>query len=545
MAHTVRETERKYDGVRLPDPAAVPGVAAAQPGGVTALDALYHDTADGRLAADAVTLRRRTGGPDPGWHLKLPVGPDVRDEIRAPLADAVPPELAALVRSRVRGAALVPVMRLRTRREVTVLTDAAGTPLAELAYDEVRAERPDGARASWHEVEAELAPGAAPELLDALDTWLRAAGLTPGAYPSKLARALAATAAEHGAGPAPRNGREGRSKEGAGGGEALPDAQEPSRRKKSAREAGSGRKRAAGRGSGAPTAGDTVLAYLRKQVRAIVALDPAVRRELPDAVHRMRVATRRLRGVLRSYRRLLDRAATDPVVAELGWLAGELGIDRDREVLSARVGDGVAALPRELRAGPVRARVRAWSRPRRGAARRLTGVLDGHRYLTLLDTLDRLLADPPLRPAAARAPGKELPRALRKDFRRLSGRMRRALETPPGPERDRALHEARKAAKRFRYGAEAARPALGRTAARCVRRATALQEVLGEHHDTVVTRDALRDLADRAHAAGENAFPYGLLHGRQEALAAACEERLPRLWKKAKKKAPPGARKAA
>ncbi|TSB30477.1 CYTH domain-containing protein [Streptomyces benahoarensis] len=129
MARTVRETERKYDaadGVRLPDPAAVAGVAAAQPGGVTALDALYYDTEDRRLAADGLTLRRRTGGPDPGWHLKLPVRPDVRDEIRAPLADAVPPELAALVRSRVRGAALVPVMRLRTRREVTLLTDVTG-----------------------------------------------------------------------------------------------------------------------------------------------------------------------------------------------------------------------------------------------------------------------------------------------------------------------------------------------------------------------------------------------------------------------------------
>ncbi|MFF9481058.1 CHAD domain-containing protein [Streptomyces sp. NPDC014733] len=543
MARTVRETERKYDaadGVRLPDPAAVAGVAAAQPGGVTALDARYYDTGDHRLAADGLTLRRRTGGPDPGWHLKLPVGPDVRDEIRAPLADTVPPELAALVRSRVRGAALVPVMRLRTRREVTVLTDTAGTPLAELAYDEVRAERPDGAHASWHEVEAELAPGAAPELLDALDTWLRAAGLTPGAYPSKLARALVVT----GSGEAHRDGPEACREEGPGRREAPRTPREASRkdpagrRKKPARKGGSGRP-----GSGAPaaTAGDTVLAYLGDQLRAIVALDPAVRRELPDAVHRMRVATRRARGALRSYRRLLDRSVTDPVVAELSWLAGELGVDRDREVLTARIGDGVAALPRELCAGPVRARVRTWARPRPGAARRLTAVLDSHRYLTLLDTLERLLADPPLRPAAARAPGEELPRALRKDFRRLSGRMRRALETPPGPERDRALHEARKAAKRFRYGAEAARPALGRTAARCVRRATALQDVLGEHHDTVVTRETLRDLADRAHAAGESAFTHGLLHGRQEALAAACEERLPRLWKKARKKAPPGA----
>lgn len=69
------------------------------------------------------------------------------------------------------------------------------------------------------------------------------------------------------------------------------------------------------------TAGDHVLAYLRAQRDAIVQLDPAVRRDLPDSVHRMRVATRRMRSAFRSYDKVLDRAATDPIGEELKWLA--------------------------------------------------------------------------------------------------------------------------------------------------------------------------------------------------------------------------------
>ncbi len=77
MADTKREIERKYEShdSGLPDLTRVPGVATVRERGVTHLDATYHDTADERLAASAVTLRRRTGGSDAGWHLKFPVAP--------------------------------------------------------------------------------------------------------------------------------------------------------------------------------------------------------------------------------------------------------------------------------------------------------------------------------------------------------------------------------------------------------------------------------------------------------------------------------------
>lgn len=495
MADSKREIERKYeatDATRLPDLSRVAGVAAVHRQGVMELDAVYYDTEDLRLAADSLTLRRRTGGGDAGWHLKFPVASGIRDEIRAPLSDTLPPDLAGLIRSRVRDTAVVPVVRLRSARDVHLLNGPDGGPLAELSVDEVRAERLHGGSrsTSWTEIEVELADDGDPAFLDAVERRLRKAGIRPSASPSKLSRALVETS--------PKKKRQ----------------PQPSTRPH--------------------TAGDHVLAYVRHQITAIVALDPAVRRGLPDSVHRMRVATRRLRSAFRTYRKVLDRTVTDPVGQELKWLAAELGVDRDQEVLDDRLRTRLDALPRTLALGPVRARLRIWSTARRsGSRRRTVAVLDGARYLTLLHTLEAVLADPPLLPAAAAPPGRVLARAAHKDHARLATRLAHALDLPPGPDRDHALHDARKAAKRARYAAEAARPTLGKPARKAAKRLKAVQGVLGDHQDSVVARDALRALAVQAHAAGEASFTWGLLYGQEEATAAARERELPGVWARA------------
>ncbi|WP_103536086.1 CYTH and CHAD domain-containing protein [Streptomyces sp. SM11] len=503
MADTKREIERKYeatDDTRLPDLTRAAGVDRTVHRGPTELDAVYYDTADLRLAADALTLRRRTGGADEGWHLKFPVATGIRDEIHEPLADALPRPLAALLRSRVRHAEIAPAVRLLSARDVHHLTTADGTLLAEVSVDRVRAERlageGAGTTADWTEIEVELADGGDPAILDAVEKRLRKAGVRPSESSSKLARALAET---------------------------TPNRDESGREKDTPH-----------------TAGDHVLAYVREQIRTIVDLDPAVRRDQPDSVHRMRVATRRLRSTFKTHRKLLDRELTDPLGAELKWLAAELGLDRDQEVLDERLGTRVEALPATLTLGPVRGRLRAWSAARStGSRRRIIDVLDGNRYLDLLDALDALSADPPLRPAAGRAPEKALSRAVLKDYGRLATRVGHALGLPPGPERDLALHEARKAAKRARYAGEAARPALGKPAKRFTKRVKAVQTVLGDHQDSVVAREALRTLAIQSHAAGETAFTWGLLYGREEAAAEARERELPGVWARA---AAPGLR---
>ncbi|MFC9246463.1 CHAD domain-containing protein [Streptomyces sp. NPDC057136] len=500
MADSKREIERKYEATpdtRLPDLTRVAGVSDVTHHGVTSLDAVYYDTADFRLAADSLTLRRRTGGADEGWHLKFPVSSGIRDEIRAPLADTLPAGLAALLRSRVREADVAPVVRLLSARDVHHLLDADGTFLAELSVDEVIAERLTeegrGTTAVWTEIEVELADDGDPAFLDAVERRLRKAGVQPSASASKLARALTET--DH------------------------PEKQHPAKKK---------------RKQPPPTAGDHVLAYVRAQIEAVIAYDPAVRRDLPDSVHQMRVATRRLRSAFKTYRKILDRTVTDPLGDELKWLAAELGVDRDQEVLDERFHARIAGLPRTLLLGPVEGRLRLWSVARRtGSTRRVAAVLDGKRYLALLDSLDALLAGPPLLPGAAREPREVLPRAVLKDFKRLATRVGHALEQPPGEDRDLAMHEARKAAKRARYAGEAARPALGKPAKRFAKRMKAVQKVLGDHQDSVLARDALRDLAVQAHAAGESAFTWGLLYGQEQAAAADRERELPDVWVRA------------
>ncbi|MEE1766099.1 MULTISPECIES: CYTH and CHAD domain-containing protein [unclassified Streptomyces] len=502
MADTKREIERKYesDESGLPDLTGVAGVATVLDKGVAELDAVYYDTPDERLAAASVTLRRRTGGSDAGWHLKLPVSSGVRDEIRAPLSDTLPDELAALVRSRVREAELVPLVRLLSTRDVSELLDADGTLLAEVSVDAVVAERltEDGRTSQWSEIEVELADDGDPAFLDKVEKKLRKAGVRPSDSPSKLARALQETV--------PRKGRK------------------------------KDRKKIEAATPGEPvTPGDHVLVYVRAQRDAIVELDPAVRRDVFDSVHSMRVATRRLRSTFKSFGKVLDRAVTDPIGEELKWLAGELGVDRDQEVLTERLTEALDALPEDLVTGPVHARLRAWSRKDGGSGprRELIEALDGQRYLELLESLDAVIVDPPLLKAAHGDPEKVITKAVTKDFAKVAALVEEALAQPPGADRDLAMHEARKKTKRTRYAAETARPLLGKPAKALVKDMKSLQSLLGDHQDSVMAREALRDLAHQAHAApGESAFTYGLLYGREERRAERAEEALPETWAK-------------
>jgi CHAD domain-containing protein len=247
----------------------------------------------------------------------------------------------------------------------------------------------------------------------------------------------------------------------------------------------------------------------------------------------MRVTTRRARGTLRTFRAVLERTATEPVAAELKWLAGELGVDRDQEVLAERLTSALDALPPHLVHGPVHDRLATWARARhRSTHGHVTAVLDSRRYLTLLDTLDALLTDPPLRRAAAGKPEKVLDKAERADVAKLARLVEQATARPPGEERDLALHEARKKAKRTRYAAEAATPALGDPADALAHAAKALTTLLGDHQDGVMARRTLRELAAVAHAAGESTFTYGVLYGGEEARAAAAEADLPAAWER-------------
>jgi CHAD domain-containing protein len=537
--HTEREA--KFEGTGIFDPQGLqhlPGVARLREEPAEELDALYFDTADLRLLAHGVTLRRREGGHDAGWHAKLPASDGSRTEVHSPPSpgpsDRVPAELSPWLKPYARGRELIPVVHMHTRRRRHVLLDEQERPLAEVAQDSVSAQvlgaerlwpaaapykghPPSGAAArtsagtstrltSWSEIEVELVDGS-PKLLDKAARGLRKMGWQPSPSARKLDHALA---------------------------DALPSVAhpEPSARREQPPEG---------------SAGHAVMARLDEQAGILLRLDPAVRGDEPDAVHSMRTTARRIRNLLRSHRKVLDRARTDPVAAELGWLTSVLAGPRDHEVLGHHLrqqarrldgprgaGDGHDAPLRRATAG-LADLVAEQERERHDRAwQDAVDALDGPRYFALLDALDALRYDPPLLPRARKPAVAELRRAARRDHRRLRNRMAAAAATPEGPERELALHSARKAARRVRHAAETAMPYCGKRAKRLRKHTKAVQQLLGDHQDAMVARTVLPDLAADAHRRGRNTFGYGLLHAHQESLAREARKQLPDVWSRAR-----------
>jgi CHAD domain-containing protein len=497
---TMRETERKYEaieGLELLDPAGLLGFDTGTGPHEQDLEAVYFDTADLRLVRAGVTLRRRKGGSDAGWHLKLPMGKDSRDELRLPLgrSEARPPaELVALTRVYTRGAALAPVAELNTRRRRWILAGADGQARAELADDHVTA-RTMGEQTttvSWREVEVELAEHSQLKLLDRIERRLLKAGAQHADYSSKLGRLLA---------------------------DRMP-----------ANIAAPNRARAR-------SAGAVVLAYLGAQAEQLRRNDPLVRRDAPDAVHQMRVAARRMRSALQAFGRVIEREQTRKLTTELKWVAGELGGARDAEVMAERFAAILAELPGELKLGPVDAAfTRSFGRRQADARDVAIATLDSDRYLALHDRIDAFLADPPLTARARRPAKREVPKSVRRAYRRVESRMADADHQPSGERRDRALHETRKAAKRLRYATEAVQPTLGKPATRLRKRLKSVQDLLGEHQDTAVSRPVLRKLAAQAHLDGGNGFTYGLMYAAEAARAERAENNLPSAWKRMRKR---------
>ena len=106
------------------------------------------------------------------------------------------------------------------------------------------------------------------------------------------------------------------------------------------------------------------------------------------------------------------------------------------------------------------------------------------------------------------------------------------MDAPVGDEHDQWLHNIRKAAKRVRYAAEVAVPTFGRPATRLAATAEEIQELLGEHQDSVVLRKTLRAIGIRMHLDGDNPFTIGRLHALQQARTDRAEARFTRTWSK-------------
>ena len=394
-------------------------VAPLGPIAVSNLNALYFDTPELQLQALGVALRRRSGGADAGWHLKMKSEADgEKIEVHAPITGARPPmSLRNALPESVRMSPLLPVARLETRRVETPLLSPRGAVLATLCDDEVRAdtsleaasgesERPF---ATWHEVEVELGMGDR-RVLTHLSRVLLSSGLLAAPYGSKISRAL----------------------------EKWP--------------------RSVWNEQKTPTSTLAVQGYVCRQVGLLQALEDGVRSGEEDAVHRSRVAARRLRSTLGTFPILFPESLRSHLTSELRWYGGVLSEMRDTQVLQEKLSleseGGIAGQGVDV--------VFNWLDEDEAVAVEVAREELASPRFELLHDLLVLLVDPRRRKAGPAMPGDLVEVLLGTGWARPIGRtcsrMLRALEEGDNPDllaQGMQWHTVRKAAKSVRYAYEA------------------------------------------------------------------------------------------
>ena len=400
-------------------------------------------------------------------------------------SESPPAELLDRVRVLLRDAPIEPSAVLLTRRTVHRLLGDGDVVLAELCDDQVKATTSSDSPtvAEWREWELELveAPAA---LFDAAEPVLVDAGARLATVRSKVARVLA---------------------------ESLPTRPTWQERRPL---------------GGHPTVGQLLSAYVADHLVRLQRQDQLLRSGDQEGVHQLRVAARRIRSALTTYTPIFEPGAGTELRAELRWFGGVLSEARDAQVLRQRLTALVDQQPTELVLGRVFDRITDELQEKLRAGRvHADEALDGERYFRLLDRLEAFLETPPFIDAAGIDARKLVPALVQAELDRLRERNRVHRSANSPGDHDLALHEVRKSAKRLRYAAETAQPAFGTRATTLATRAEAIQELLGEHQDSVVSRTTLREIAARAHWAGENSFTFGLLHAVEACRATELEHR--------------------
>lgn len=521
------EVEAKFavsDTLPVPDFRQIAHVDEVDDTNVYHLSAIYYDTDDLALTRAKVTLRRRTGGKDSGWHLKLPselgrveVHADFDPDQSGPLTP--PEEVLRPVKVLTRNRDLVPIAQVDNDRHETVLRSRTGTEMAEFCDDHVTAWSllPGGSRQSWREWEVELGNDVSrsevgQEVLTSATRLLIVHGASVSHSPSKLVMAL---------------------------GDSINNVQ-----------------------SSTPVAEIDEDSPLHAVVNAladgrdrIIEMDPQVRRDEWDSVHQMRVATRELRSHMQTFEGIIVGPRVKELEKELKHLAGLLGVARDAEVVEARLSDLVDQVPIEIIGRDTRAHlVSSMSETYRTAHDRIVEYLDSDRYFTLLRNLDEIIKDPPT-PAtvepekaadeeASAAPADNslseadedhetgesesndfdestpegvLAAHLAKAYDKLHRRHVKAVDeweddTLPLAHREANFHNMRKAAKKLRYSAEAVGKATDLKTKKLYDACKAMQTVLGDFQDSVTSREVIAEKAQEARDHGRDTFGYGVLY---------------------------------
>lgn len=477
----VREEERKF---RVPSHFAMPDVRTIDPAlRVDAqpeldLDAHYFDTDDLALIRWGITLRQRVGGVDDGWHAKIPVpGNDgsVRDELRLPLSDRIPSALVDVLSPLLMQRELSERAVVRTHRAPFVLSDTSGSlsdgeALVEIVDDHVRVTTPEGREEVFREIEVELVSDSARARTVA--SLVHDSLLAAGAEPSSVSKAASAL------GP---------------GVLAPPDVPAfivPTD----------------------PIALDLLRAALSRHIRALLIADVGVRRDLPDSVHKMRVAARRIRSILGVHRTMVDAEVGAGLRSELQWLASELGGVRDTEVQAERLLTLASELDEPDRTA-VTDYLTEWRDRRMKAGRSgAMAALRSDRHDYLIDDLVAFVHDIPATEEAFTSGSETAVVDIRSTFAALAKRVKKVdLDSP-----DEEWHKVRIAAKKARYAVESVVEALEKknhkNFSRLAEKLELTTELLGSMQDSHVARTTLRELAQSPNTSSNIAFLLGALH---------------------------------
>ncbi|MGV0362653.1 CYTH and CHAD domain-containing protein [Corynebacterium minutissimum] len=541
---TFLEVEAKFavdESTPVPDLTQLEEVARVAETRHHSMSAIYYDTEDLRLTHAKITLRRRTGGNDDGWHIKIP-GDAGRTEIRAELGEPVdgryevPAELIHEVRSVIRNHPLAPIAQVDNNRTELLLVDDTDQPVAEFCDDHVTAFSflPGGTQCAWREWEVELA-GELPatkkggSLLRHATSLLISSGARVSSSPSKLKSAL---------GDSINN-------------VALPPALAVSNLDPDS-----------------PAA--AVVNALKANRDKLVEYDPRVRRDEWDSVHQTRVATRELRSHLQTFHGIVVGPEIERLESDLKQLASMLGVARDAEVVEERWQNLLASEDSDVLDEATREHIaHDMGRDYRRAHRRVIAALDSDQYLDLLDALDAFLANPPVAgedtefegdatdsdaesaasesaeeiesPEKQEQPKESKPKHAKSEdaehhdldtvmalhlnqaYDKLVKRHKKAVKNWDNTEltlheREEYFHDMRKAAKKLRYAAEAAGSATNLKTKNLYKACKNMQSVLGDFQDSVTSRDKLIELAETARRRGEDTFGYGLLYQRERAI---------------------------
>ncbi|MEQ1794730.1 MAG: CYTH and CHAD domain-containing protein [Nitrospira sp.] len=433
----------------------------------------YYDTASYDLAHARITLRYRVERGKQAWQLKVPLGQD-RLEIELVERQTSPP---AILRDLLMLAAgereLTPVATLRVWR-TGVRVRHGRLALADVVLDRVSVVKEGRVVQQFRELEIERLQGDEGSLR-AIEHQLRQACACDHDGRPKLFHALSL--------PAP-----------------APDA---------------------------PPAPDMpVIEHLKwalaRHVRWLVAHDPGTRVGIePESLHQMRVATRRLRAMLRAARPLLVSDWAIALQHELHWLSELLGPARDLDVQIAYLTNAVAGLEARDRK-PLMQFVAALHAQREQLQPVLVNELKTARYVDLM----RRLHQTSEAPAVVESP-LTLHDLAQQEFKKLRKTMRQLAAAPSNA----AIHRLRIKVKRTRYTAELAEHSSGKAVTTFIKRARALQDLLGTHQDAVQMESYLREFAHRATSVRAG-FAAGRIVERQHAYRAIALKQLPKLWRR-------------